>query len=214
MSTPKGRNSWSATATFMEAVRYANSTSAIVIQAFFAAAQITGEYEGEQRDGNALISEREFRLARHGVWRWIYATRAVAPSKKQTVLWDILLSIERSVGEPKAKEIRDLARRIAGCVCALVRMMPQSNALLTTKGILCAPGAKFYRFVEIYALSQPVRVTYMRNPISGKPKWATRYLTFGLHVGASIAHKLARESMRDIVLWLHSRDNQVLLHAY
>jgi hypothetical protein len=49
-------------------MRYVSSASAIVIQAFFAAAQIRGDYEGEQRDGNTLISDREFRLANKGVW--------------------------------------------------------------------------------------------------------------------------------------------------
>jgi hypothetical protein len=137
-------DSWTATASYAEAVRYANSASAIVIQAFFAAAQITGAYEGEQRDGNALISDREFRLARNGVWRWVYATRAVTPSKKQTVLWDILHSIERNVVAARAVEMRELAQRIAGCVCALVRIVPSSNSLLTNKGIVCAPGANFY----------------------------------------------------------------------
>ena len=197
-------------ATFMEAVQYANGTSAIVIQAFFAAAQLTGAYEGEQRDGNALISDREFRLARHGVWRWVYATKAVTPSKKQTVLWEVLHSIEKSVVESTSKEIRELALRIAGCVCALVRIVPSSNTLLTSKGIVCAPGAKFYRFVEVHALATPVPVTYLRNAKTGAPKWATRYLKFGIHVHASIAYKLACGAMRARDLWLLSRNERVL----
>ena len=212
LDTPKKLASWTAATTLAEAVRYANSTSAIVIQACFAAAQITGAYEGEQRDGNALISEREFCLARNGVWRWVYATRAVTPNKKQTVLWDILHSIEKNVPGARAMEIRALAQRIAGCVCALVRVVPCScsNSLLTMKGIVCAPGANFYHFVEMHTLSAPVPVTYLRCPRSGKPKWATRYLKFGLHVAATILHNLTREAMRDRFLWQQSRDKQVL----
>ena len=201
-------------ATFMEAVQYANGTSAIVIQAFFAAAQLTGAYEGEQRDGNALISDREFRLARHGVWRWVYATRAVTPSKKQTVLWEILHSIEKSVVQASAKEIRQLALRIAGCVCALVRIVPSSNTLLTSKGIVCAPGATFYRFIEVHALATPVPVTYLRNATTGAPKWATRYLKFGIHVHASIAYKLACGALRARDMWLQSKHEQVLHASY
>ena len=108
-------------------------------------------------------------------------------SKKQTVLWDILHSIEKSTTESGAKEIRELAVRIAGCVCALVRIVPSSCDSLTSKGIARASGAKFYRFVEVHALPTPVPVTYLRNA-TGKPKWATRYLTFGLHVAAEGKH--------------------------
>ena len=213
MAHAKEHQSWAEAALHMKAVRYANAASAIVIQAFFAAAQMTGAYEGEQRDGNALIGDREFRLATHGVWRWVYATKAVTPSKKQTVLWDILHSIEKSTTESGAKEIRELAVRIAGCVCALVRIVPSSCDSLTSKGIARASGAKFYRFVEVHALPTPVPVTYLRNA-TGKPKWATRYLTFGLHVAASITYKLSRAAMRDRYQWLLNESmNRQVLHA-
>ena len=188
--------SWPDASLFKEAVRYANATSAIVIQAYFAAAQLTGAYAGEQRDGNAMISEREFRLARNGVWRWVYATRAVTPTKKQELLWEILHSIEKSVSAGTAKEIRELARRIAGCVCALVRIVPASNTLLSSRGIVCAPRARFYRFVDVHVLVTPVPAVYLRNPKSGRPQRATRYLKFGIHVHRSIVYKLSHGAMR------------------
>ena len=149
---------WDNTAAILEATQYASRRSAIVIQAFFAAAQISGAYEGEQRDGNALISEREFRLAPKGVWRWVYATRAIHPNKKQEMLWNILRSIENAAGAESVKDIRALALSIAGCVCALVRIAPGSSAELTAKGIVAAPGARYYRFMEVLSLRTPVPV--------------------------------------------------------
>ena len=44
----------------LAAVEYATSKSALVIQSFFAAAQLQQVYCGEQRDGNALFSAREW----------------------------------------------------------------------------------------------------------------------------------------------------------
>jgi hypothetical protein len=195
-------DSWTSVTTFMESVRYASANSAIVIQAFFAAAQINGAYEGEQRTGNALISRREFRLATHGVWRWVYATRAVLPSKTQTILWRIVHSIENSVPEDRAKVIHDLASQIAGRVCALVRIVPDDSTLLINKGLVCAPGASFYRFAEVHALEKPIPVHYLIYANTGKPKWATRYLAFGKHVKISVRESASREAMRGRFPWM------------
>ena len=200
---------WDSADTFMAAMRYASSASAIVIQAFFAAAQIRGAYEGEQRDGNALISDREFRLAKKGVWRWVYATKAVHPTKKQTILWNILHSIEEIAGAESVSDIRALARSIAGCVCGLVRIAPGSSEELAAKGIVAAPGARFYRFVEVFPLATPVPVECLRNSTSKRPKWATRYLTFGLHVAPTILYKLTRQMMSDRIQWLSAQRKKV-----
>jgi hypothetical protein len=188
-------NSRNASDKFLAAMRYASSTSAIVVQAFFAAAQIHGVYPGEQRDGNALVSGREFRLAHDGVWRWVYATRAVNPGRKQEMLSAVLRSIERSAGNVKAKEIRTLALRIAGCICMLVRLTPGSSDVLSTKGITVVPGANYYCFAEVHPLGIPVPVTYLRNPFTGRPKWATRYLTFGVHCAVSITEELYKKAI-------------------
>ena len=173
----------------MAAVEYASSKSALVIQSFFAAAQLQHVYCGEQRDGNALISAREWTTCPEGAWRWVYATRAIEPAKGQLALWKVLQSIEDSIGVVGAANIRASAQEIAGCICALVRILPGSTRLLADTGIYIVPEAHFYHFTEIHCLPTPIRVEYLRNP-DGSTKWATRYLSFGCHVDIKVVDSL------------------------
>ena len=173
----------------MAAVECASSRSALVIQSFFAAAQLQHAYCGEQRDGNALISAREWITCPEGAWRWVYATRAVEPAKGQVVLWKVLRSIEDTVGVAGAASIRASAQEIAGCICVLVRILPGNTRLLAETGIYIVPETHFYHFAEIHRLPAPIRVEYLRNP-DGSTKWATRYLSFGCHVDGKIVEEL------------------------
>ena len=56
------------------------------------------------------------------------------------------------------------AQEIAGCICALVRILPGNTRLLAQTGIYIVPETHFYHFAEIHRLPAPIRVEYLRNP--------------------------------------------------
>ena len=153
--------------------------SAIYIKAIFVAAQILGWYQGEQRVGPALISEKKFK---HTVWRWVFAgiSEDLSPA-----LQSILDSIYHAAGPEGTKRIQDLSLRIRGRMCALVRLEIAAPTVLEEHGICIEQGSNFYLIKEIHQLPHPFTVTFLKDH-KGNTRRVTRVVSFGTHVDSSV----------------------------